>query len=174
MSLLVRDSCAGDVAQIARIYAHWVRHGFGTFELEPPDEMEIASRRIAVLASGHCHLVAEDRGGDVLGYAYAGPYRQRPGYRFSCENSVYVAADVGRRGIGRALMAGLIDRCEAKGLRLMVAVIGDSENHASIGLHRVMGFSHAGLLPAVGWKHNRWVDTVFMTRALGQGCSSVP
>ena len=174
MSLQVRDSRFEDVPTIGEIYAHWVLHGFGTFELEPPDETDIANRRCAILASGFPHLVAEDRNGGVLGYAYAGPYRQRPGYCFSCENSVYVAPDATGHGIGRALLAGLIERCDAKGLRLMVAVIGDSENHASIGLHRAMGFARAGRLPAVGWKHGRWVDTVFMTRPLGPGPSTAP
>lgn len=172
-SIVVRDSRDADVPAIARIYGHWVRHGFGSFEYEPPGEAEMAQRRASLLAGKFPYLVAEERGG-VLGYAYAGPYRARPGYRYSCENSVYVARDAARRGIGRMLMSALIPRCEADGFRLMLAVIGDSGNASSIGLHAALGFQHAGVLPAVGWKHGRWVDTVFMTRALGAGSSAPP
>ncbi len=143
-------------------------HGFGTFEYDPPGEADIAQRRANLLAGKFPYLVAEERG-EVFGYAYAGPYRPRPGYRYSCENSVYVAPDAARRGIGRALLSALIPRSEADGFRLMLAVIGDSGNASSIGLHAAMGFTHAGVLPAVGWKHGRWVDTVFMTRVLGAG-----
>jgi len=171
--IVVRDSGDGDVSSIARIYGHWVRFGFGTFEYEPPSEAEIAQRRANLLAGNFPYLVAEEQG-EVLGYAYAGPYRPRPGYRYSCENSVYVAPEAARRGIGRMLLSALIPRSEAGGFRLMLAVIGDSENSASIGLHAAMGYQHAGVLPAVGWKHGRWVDTVFMTRTLGAGSSTVP
>jgi L-amino acid N-acyltransferase YncA len=110
----------------------------------------------------------------VLGYGYAGPYRTRPAYRFACEDSVYVAPDAARRGIGRSLLQALIARCEALGLRLMVAIIGDSGNEPSIGLHRALGFVPAGVLPAIGWKHGRWVDTVLMVRTLGPGASVPP
>jgi len=169
----IRDSRDEDIAAIARIYGHWVRHGFGSFELEPPDEMEMAGRREALLAARYPYLVAE-RDGAMIGYAYAGAYRPRPAYRFSCENSIYVAPDAARNGAGRALLAALIARCEQRGFRLMIAVIGDSGNASSIGLHTALGFAHAGRLPAIGWKHNRWVDTVFMTRALGAGSSIEP
>ncbi len=171
--IAIRDSRDEDVGAIGRIYAHWVRHGFGSFELEPPGDEEIARRRAGLLAGRFPYLVAES-GGEVLGYAYAGPYRARPGYRFSCENSVYVAPQAARQGMGRALLSALIARCEAGGFRLMIAVIGDSGNASSIGLHAAMGFVHAGLLPGVGWKHGRWVDTVFMTRPLGPGSASPP
>lgn len=170
---LLRDSRAGDIPAIAGIYGHWVRHGLASFELDPPDMEEMARRRDAVLAGGYPYLVAEDAG-RVLGYAYAGAYRTRPAYRFAVENSIYVAPEGGRRGVGQALLRGLIGRCEALGFRLMVAVIGDSDNAASIGLHAACGFRHAGLLPAIGWKHGRWVDSVLMTRALGPGAATAP
>ncbi|MFN3447261.1 MAG: GNAT family N-acetyltransferase [Roseococcus sp.] len=171
--MLVRDSRDGDVPALTAIYAHWVRHGRASFELDPPTEAEMARRRQAVLDQGYDHLVAE-AGGRVLGYAYAAAFRSRPAYRFTVENSVYVAPGLHRAGAGRALMEALIARCTAKGFRLMVAVIGDSANAASIGLHAAMGFRHAGLLPGTGWKHGQWVDTVLMTRPLGPGISSPP
>ena len=171
--LLLRDSREGDIPAIARIYGHWVTHGLASFELEPPDAAEVARRRAAILAGGYPHIVAE-AAGRVLGYAHAGPYRPRPAYRFAVENSIYVAPDAGRHGIGRALLHALITRCEAGGFRLMVAVIGDSGNAPSIGLHAAAGFRHAGLLPAIGWKHGRWVDSVLMTRPLGCGAARPP
>lgn len=172
-ALVVRDGRDDDVAVVTRIYAHWVRHGLGTFEYEPPDGSEMAERRSKLVSNGFPYLVAEDAGA-VLGYAYAGPYRARPGYRFACEDSIYVAPDAARRGVGRALLSAVIARCEAMGLRLMVAVIGDSGNAASIGLHAMLGFERAGLLPAIGWKHGRWVDTVLMVRPLGAGAATPP
>ena len=172
--LMLRDSRAEDIPAIARIYAHWVRHGLASFELEPPAEAEMAARREAVLAGGYPHLVATDAAGRVLGYAYASAWRTRPAYRFAAEDSVYVAPDAGRRGTGRLLLPALISRCTALGFRLMVAVIGDSANAPSIGLHERCGFRHAGLLPAIGWKHGRWVDSVLMTRPLGDGAATPP
>jgi len=174
--VLLRDSRAEDVPSIARIYGHWVLHGLASFELEPPDAAEMARRREAVLAGGYPHLVATDAagGGRVLGYAHAGPYRTRPAYRFAVEDSVYVAPDAARSGAGSALLRGLVARCEDAGFRLMVAVIGDSGNAPSIGLHERCGFRRAGLLPAVGWKHGRWVDSVLMVRPLGLGASAPP
>lgn len=174
MSFTLRDCGVADIPAIAAIYGHWVTHGVASFELEPPDAEEMQRRRAAILAAGYPYLVAEDEGGRVLGYAYASAWRTRPAYRFGCENSVYVAPDAGKGGIGRALLQALIARCEAKGLRLMVAVIGDSGNAPSIALHRAVGFQPAGLLPATGWKHGRWVDTVLMTRPLGPGSSTPP
>ena len=173
--LIIRDSRAEDVPAIARIYAHWVRHGLASFELEPPAEAEMAARREALLAAGYPYLVATDAaGGRVLGYAHARAYRTRPAYRFAVEDSVYVAPDTGRRGVGRALLPALVARCTGLGFRLMVAVIGDSANAPSIGLHAACGFRHAGLLPAIGWKHGRWVDSVLMTRPLGEGATTPP
>jgi L-amino acid N-acyltransferase YncA len=170
----IRDSRPGDVAAVSAIYGHWVEHGRASFEIEPPDEAEMARRRAAVLADGFPHIVAEDADGRVRGYAYASHWRTRPAYRFSCENTVYVAPDAHRGGVGRALLTALIARCEAQGLRLMVAVIGDSANASSIGLHRSCGFAMAGILPAIGWKHGRWLDSVLMTRALGEGATTAP
>lgn len=171
--MVIRDSRGEDVPALTAIYAHWVRHGLASFELDPPDAAEMARRRDAVLAGGHPHLVAEEDG-QVLGYAHAGAYRPRPAYRFAVEDSVYVAPEGHRGGVGRALLSALVARCEAAGFRLMVAVIGDSGNAASIGLHAALGFRHAGLLPAIGWKHGRWVDSVLMTRPLGEGASTPP
>jgi phosphinothricin acetyltransferase len=171
--MIIRDSQDADLPAIARIYGHWVTHGLASFELEAPDLAEMARRRAAVLAGGYPYLVAEAEGA-VLGYAYAGAYRARPAYRFTVENSVYVAPGGGGRGAGRALMEALIARCEAAGFRLMIAVIGDSANAASIALHRAVGFQPVGVLPGTGWKHERWVDTVLMTRALGTGTRTPP
>jgi phosphinothricin acetyltransferase len=156
------------------IYGHWVATGLASFELEPPGEAEMAQRREAILANGFPYIVAEGEGGRVLGYAYVSHWRTRPAYRFACENSVYVAKDANRGGVGRALLEALMARCTAKGLRLMVAVIGDSANLSSIGLHKACGFDMVGVLPAVGWKHGRWVDSVLMTRALGEGAGTPP
>ena len=171
--ILIRDSRDDDIPAIGAIYGHWVTHGLASFELTPPDAAEVARRRDAVLAAGYPYLVAE-RDEQVAGYAYASAYRPRPAYRFAVENSVYVAPGAIRGGTGTALLDALIAACTARGFRLMVAVIGDSANHASIGLHERAGFARAGQLPAVGWKHGRWVDSVLMTRALGAGASTPP
>lgn len=169
----IRDSRADDIPAIAAIYGHWVTHGLASFEIQPPDAAEMARRRAAILDAGYPYLVAE-WDGRLLGYAYASAYRPRPGYRFAVENSVYVAPGAGRAGIGRALLEALIARCTAQGFRLMVAVIGDSANAASIALHERAGFTQAGLLPAIGWKHGRWLDSVLMTRPLGPGATTPP
>lgn len=172
-SFLIRASSAADIPAITAIYAHWVTHGLASFEVEPPDLTEMARRRDAVLAAGFPYLVAEAPEG-VLGYAYASAYRTRPAYRFTVENSVYVAPGAGQRGIGLALMEAVIARCTAAGFRQMVAVIGDSANAASIALHKRAGFTTAGLLKAAGWKHGRWVDSVLMQRPLGAGAEAPP
>jgi phosphinothricin acetyltransferase len=169
----LRPSRDEDIPAIAAIYGHWVVHGLASFELDPPDAAEMARRRDAVLAGGYPYLVAE-RDGRVLGYAYASAYRSRPAYRFAVENSIYVAPGEGRAGIGAALLDALVEACAARGFRLMVAVIGDSANAASIALHARAGFAPAGLLPAIGWKHGRWVDSVLMTRPLGPGAATPP
>ena len=172
-SFLIRASSAADIPAITAIYAHWVTHGLASFEVEPPDPTEMARRRDAVLAAGFPYLVAEAPEG-LLGYAYASAYRARPAYRFSVENSVYVAPGAGRRGIGLALMEEVIALCTGAGFRQMVAVIGDSGNAASIALHKRAGFTTAGLLKAAGWKHGRWVDSVLMQRPLGAGAGAPP
>lgn len=172
--LILRDSTPQDIPAITRIYGHWVQHGLASFELDPPAEAEMAARRAAVLEGGYPHVVATDRDGTVLGYAYASAYRTRPAYRFTCEDSIYVAPDAARRGIGQALLPLIIARCEDAGFRLMVAVIGDSGNAGSIGLHARCGFARIGTLPAIGWKHGQWVDSVLMARPLGQGAATPP
>ena len=169
----VRDSRDADVPALQRIYAHHVLNGVASFELEPPDVGTMASRRAEVLARGMPYLVAE-LDGVVAGYAYAGPYRARPAYRFTLENSVYIADEARGRGVGRALLAELLLRCERTPARQMVAVIGDSANLASIRLHASLGFVRTGLLPAVGWKFGRWVDSVLMQRPLGSGDGTPP
>ena len=170
---LIRPSLDTDLPAITAIYAHHVMHGRGSFELSPPDLAEMARRRLDVLGKGLPFLCAEENG-QVQGYAYANHFRPRPAYRFSVENSVYVAADAPRQGLGRALMAELMRQCELAGARQMIAVIGDSANAGSIGLHTALGFRPAGVLKSSGWKHGQWLDTVLMQRALGQGDQDAP
>jgi phosphinothricin acetyltransferase len=166
MPLLVRPSIEADISAITAIYAHAVGHGTASFEVEPPDEAEMARRRQAVLAGGYPYLVAEIDG-TLAGYAYAGAYRPRPAYRFTVEDSIYVAPDRQGSGVGRALLVALIEACEALGFRQMVAVIGDSASQGSIRLHESLGFRPVGVLEAIGFKHGRWLDVVLMQRALG-------
>jgi phosphinothricin acetyltransferase len=166
--IIIRRAQAADIASITRIYAHAVRNGTASFEIEPPDEGEMAHRQQVLLAGGHPYLVAEHTG-TVIGYAYAGPYRSRPGYARSVEDSIYVAPDAQRRGVGRALLARLIAECETRGFRQMIAVIGDSQQAPSIALHRAAGFRLVGTLEAVGFKFGRWLDSVLMQRPLGSG-----
>lgn len=169
--LLIRPSADADVPAIAAVYAHHVRHGGGTFELEPPDEAEMRRRRVDVLGK-HLPWLAAERAGVLLGYAYANHFRPRRAYRFCLEDSVYVAPEAQGGGVGRLLLAELLARCTALGARQMLAVIGDADNAGSIGLHRALGFRHAGVLEASGWKFGRWLDVVLMQRALGAGASS--
>lgn len=169
----IRPATPADIHAITRIYAHAVRHGTASFELEPPDEREMARRQRALLDGGYPYLVAE-AGGAVAGYAYAGPYRTRPAYRYTVENSIYIAPDAHRRGLGRALLARLIAECEARNYRLMIAVIGDSAQAPSIELHRTAGFKMVGTFEAVGYKFDRWLDSVLMQRPLGKGSSAAP
>jgi phosphinothricin acetyltransferase len=169
----VRDASPADLAATTAIYAAAVIDGTASFELEPPDEAEMARRFRAITEAGLAYLVAEV-GGLVQGFAYASPYRTRPAYRFTVENTVYIAPTAKRTGIGRALLAGLIARCTAGGYRQMIAVIGDSGHAASIGLHRAMGFTFCGTIHSIGWKHGRWLDSVIMQRPLGLGDTSAP
>ena len=157
-----------DIAAITAIYAREVLHGTATFELEPPGEREMSARRAAMADTGHPYLVATS-GGSIAGYAYAGAYRARPAYRATVENSVYVDPRFRRRGVGLLLLEALVESAAERGFRQMIAVIGDSANLASIGLHARAGFAHAGVLRSVGWKHGAWLDTVLMQRALGPG-----
>lgn len=170
---LIRPAQPSDIASITRIYAHAVLHGTASFELEPPREAEMASRRNALFAGGFPYLVAEGDGG-VLGYAYAGPYRARPAYRFTVEDSVYIAPAAQGRGLGRLLLEALIVESEARDYRQMIAVIGDSAQHASIALHTALGFRLIGTFQGVGFKFGRWLDTVLMQRPLGQGAETKP
>jgi len=172
-SLTVRPAAPADMAQIQAIYAHHVRSSLATFEVEPPAIGEMTRRHADVVGRGLPYLVAE-LDGRLLGYGYAAPYRARPAYRYTIENSIYVAEDSRGHGVGRAVLAAVIARCEALGYRQMVAVIGDSANRASIGLHKALGFQQVGLLPAVGFKFGRWVDSVLMQRALGAGAGDLP
>lgn len=172
-AIAIRDAADDDMAAIQAIYAHHVRHGLASFEIEPPDVAEMARRRQAITAHGLPYLVAV-ADGRVLGYAYAGPYRPRPAYRFTLEDSVYIAEGFAGRGIGRRLLAELIERCTQLGYRQMVAVIGDSQNSPSIGLHERLGFARAGVIRSAGFKLGRWVDSVIMQRALGPGDSTLP
>jgi L-amino acid N-acyltransferase YncA len=173
MPLAIRPATSADIPAIARIYAHAVEHGTASFELTPPDAAEMAQRMQALLAGDFPYLVAEENG-SVLGYAYAALYRARPAYRFTLEDSVYIAPDRQGRGIGRALLAALIEASTARGFRQMIAVIGDSEQAASIALHAALGFAYVGTLPNVGFKFGRWLDTVLMQRALGPGSATSP
>jgi phosphinothricin acetyltransferase len=170
---LIRDTCERDLEAIARIYAHHVQHGLASFEEAAPTIGELRSRRAAVLASGLPCLAAELHG-EVVGYAYASTYRPRPAYRYTIEDSVYVADDMGGVGVGSALLASLIERCERGPWRQMLAVIGDSGNTASIALHRRFGFRSVGTFASVGFKLGRWVDTVLMQRSLGAGDTRSP
>jgi L-amino acid N-acyltransferase YncA len=165
MSVIIRAAIASDMDAIALIYSHHVNHGTGTFETEPPDRVEIARRWGEVTARSLPWLVAEDSG-EVVGYAYAAPYRARPAYRHTVEDSVYVRVDRIGTGLGKQLLPALITATRACGMHQMIAVIGDSANRASINLHRRFGFQDAGVLKDVGFKFGRWLDTVFLQRSL--------
>jgi L-amino acid N-acyltransferase YncA len=173
MSLSIRPATNADIPAITRIYTHAVEHGTASFELTPPSEAEMARRMQELTDNGFPYLAA-DVDGTLAGYAYAGPYRARPAYRFTVENSVYVAPHSHRRGIGRALLKALIEAAEAGGFRQMIAVIGDSKQTGSIALHAALGFQYAGTLANVGFKHGRWLDSVLMQRALGKGSTADP
>jgi L-amino acid N-acyltransferase YncA len=169
----IRPATEADLAAVTAIYEQAVRFGTATFELIPPDLAEMTRRYRALMDGGFPYLVAV-LDGRVAGYAYAGPYRPRPAYRFTVENSVYLDPAVHRRGLGLKLMERLIADCEAGGFRQMIAVIGDSANAGSVGLHRRCGFQMIGTHPSVGLKFGRWLDTVMMQRALGEGAVTVP
>jgi phosphinothricin acetyltransferase len=169
----IRAAVPADIAAITCIYADAVRHGTATFELDPPGETEMARRLAALTGGGFPYLVAESDGA-VAGYAYAGPYRERPAYRFTVEDSIYVATQAQRRGIGRVLIERLTAEAQQCGFRQMIAVIGDSRQHASIALHAAAGFRMIGTFDAVGFKFGQWLDTVLMQRPLGDGAGTTP
>lgn len=173
MSLVIRPATLADIPAITRIYAHAVLHGTASFELEPPTEAEMAKRMQALLDGNFPYFVAEIDG-KVAGYAYASLYRTRPAYRFTVEDSVYVAPDMHRRGVGKVLLEKLIEACTALGFRQMIAVIGDSDQAASIGVHKACGFELAGNLKNIGWKFDRWLDTPLMQLALEPGATKAP
>jgi L-amino acid N-acyltransferase YncA len=171
--MIIRPALASDAAALAAIYGHHVLHGFGTFEEVPPSPGDMAARVTAVTEWGLPYLVAEIDGA-VAGLAYASLFRPRAAYRYTVEDSVYVAPERIGQGVGKRLLGAVIEICEGMGLRQMVAMIGDSANTGSIGLHRACGFEEAGVLPAVGFKHGRWVDVVQMRRALNAGAGTAP
>ena len=172
----IRPAASGDLAAITAIYEEAVRYGTASFEIEPPDEREMTRRFEALRAGSYPYLVAEQDGANnvILGYAYAGPYRARPAYHWSLEDSIYVATSAHRRGIGRMLLERLIADAEAGGFRQMVAVIGDSANAGSIELHRALDFRMVGTFDNIGFKFGRWLDSVLMQRPLGKGASDAP
>ncbi|PYF02122.1 phosphinothricin acetyltransferase [Rhodopseudomonas faecalis] len=169
----VRPAAATDLPAITAIYRQAVEQGTASFELTAPSLQEMM-RRFATLTEGGFPYLVACSSDELVGYAYAGPYRPRPAYRFTVENSVYLAPAAQRRGIGKQLLRRLIAECEARGYRQMIAVIGDSENAGSIGLHRSLGFTLIGTHPNVGFKFGRWLDSVLMQRALGEGADTVP
>jgi phosphinothricin acetyltransferase len=169
----IRAARPADVAAITRIYAEAVEHGTATFEIEPPAEAEMARRQRALLADGYPYLVAEV-GGFIAGYACAGPYRARPAYHWCVEDSIYLAPQFRRQGLGAALLTRLVEDAAARGFRQMIAVIGDSAQVPSIAVHTRVGFARIGTLRSVGFKHGRWLDTVLMQRPLGRGDQAPP
>lgn len=169
----IRPSTEADLPAITAIYAHHVLHGTGTFETEPPSEADMRQRRADVLSKG-LPFVVMDEAGALLGFAYANWFKPRPAYRFSVEDSIYLAPQQEGRGLGSALMQALLNQLEAAGIRKVMAVIGDSANAASIGVHRRAGFAHAGVVQSCGWKFGRWLDIVLMDKTLGDGDSTPP
>ncbi len=170
---LIRPSTEADLPAITRIYAHHVLHGTGTFETTPPTLEEMAGRRTDVLGKGLPWLVAEE-GGEVIGYAYGNWFKPRPAYRFSVEDSIYLAPEAAGKGLGRALLAELLATLERSGIRKVMAVIGDAANAGSIGVHTALGFQHVGVVKACGWKFGRWLDIVLMEKPLGLADSCPP
>ena len=169
----IRPSRDDDVAAITAIYAHHVLHGTGTFETEPPTDSDMATRRADVLSKNLPYLVAEQEG-ELLGFAYCNWFKPRPAYRFSAEDSIYLADSARGQGLGAKLLAALAHSAESVGVRKLIAVIGDSANAGSIGVHRAQGFSHVGVLKDCGWKFGEWRDVVLMEKVLGEGASTRP
>lgn len=171
--LLIRPSLDQDLPQITAIYAHHVLHGTGTFETDPPSVADMTTRRADVLGKGLPYLVAE-QDGQVVGFAYGNWFKPRPAYRYSVEDSIYLAPDLHRQGLGRALLAELLARFEAVGIRKVMAIIGDSANAGSVGVHRALGFTQVGVVESCGWKLGAWRDIVIMQKTLGVGDSQPP
>lgn len=171
--LLIRPSHDQDLPQITAIYAHHVLHGTGTFETDPPSVADMNNRRADVLGKGLPYLVAE-QDGVVVGFAYGNWFKPRPAYRYSVEDSIYLAPDLHRKGLGRALLAELLARFEAAGIRKVMAIIGDSANAGSVGVHRALGFTQVGVVESCGWKFGAWRDIVIMQKTLGAGDTLPP
>ena len=172
-NVAIRPCTEANIAAITRIYAHHVLHGLASFEVEPPSENECGSGTLDIIGGDFSYFVAQ-HAGEIVGYAYASPYRSRPAYRYTAENSIYLKPAWMGRGIGRQLLLVLLTECEAKGLRQIIAVIGDSANSASIALHQQLGFAIVGTIRSAGFKFGRWVDSVLMQRSLGASDSTLP
>ena len=170
----IRASTESDIPAITAIYRHHVLHGTGTFEIDPPSEQDMTARRADVLARGLPYLVAEGDDGRILGFSYANWFKPRPAYRFSAEDSIYVADSARGQGVGRLLLQALCDQAQAAGVRKLLAVIGDSANAGSIGVHRAAGFGEIGVMRSMGWKFDRWLDIVLMEKTLGEGDTTPP
>jgi phosphinothricin acetyltransferase len=169
----IRPGTEADLPRITAIYAHHVLNGTGTFETTPPSEEDMAARRLDVINKGLPYLVLEDASG-VTGFAYCNWFKPRPAYRFSAEDSIYLAAEAAGKGLGRLLLQELMAQAERCGVRKLIAVIGDSDNKGSVGVHRASGFRHVGTLTSCGWKFDRWLDVVMMECALGMGDTTAP
>ena len=169
----IRPALAQDIPAVTTIYAHHVLHGTGTFEIEPPTGSDMLSRHADVISRGLPYLVVE-HAGRVAGFAYCNWFKPRPAYRFSAEDSIYLAPDSHGQGLGRLLLAELAAQAERAGVRKLIAVIGDSANAGSIGVHRALGFTPVGVLASCGWKFDRWLDVVLMEKALGAGATTSP
>jgi phosphinothricin acetyltransferase len=173
MAASIRPSTDADLPGITAIYGHHVLHGTGTFETTPPTQPEMAARRADVLGKGLPWLVAE-QDGQVLGYAYCQWFKPRPAYRFSAEDSIYLHPDAAGQGLGKQLLAALVAQAEAAGIRKLIAVIGDSANAGSVGVHRSLGFTPVGTIANCGWKFGRWLDIVLMEKVIGAGAATPP
>lgn len=173
--ITIHPATPADIPAITAIYAHAVLNGRASFELDPPDETEMLRRLEATIHGGHPYIVCEDAGSKaVLGFAYAGPYRPRPAYRWTVESSIYVAPENQGKGIGKALLSALIDEATRRDFRQMVAVVGDSDNVTSVALHEALGFEKTGVFKDVGRKFGQWLDIVMLQRALGSGSDTPP